>query len=113
MSADVSDPRDDRDSQFVLVVDLGTGGPKVGFASLLGRVVHPQPGDLIAHQPGAHGGEDSEDRQGDHDLDEREGLAAGVTHEENPPERCRWRVRAGGEHEDDGDVGQIARVADL
>ncbi|MFN8052068.1 MAG: FGGY-family carbohydrate kinase [Acidimicrobiales bacterium] len=32
-----SDPRDD---QYVLVVDLGTGGPKVGFASLLGRVVH-------------------------------------------------------------------------
>lgn len=42
MSADVSDPRDDRDSQFVLVVDLGTGGPKVGFASLLGRVVHQE-----------------------------------------------------------------------
>lgn len=32
-----SDPRDDR---YALVVDLGTGGPKVGFASLLGRVAH-------------------------------------------------------------------------
>lgn len=30
-----SDPRDDK---FVLVADLGTGGPKVGFVSLLGRV---------------------------------------------------------------------------
>lgn len=35
----MTDPRDDR---YVLVVDLGTGGPKVGFASLLGRVVHQE-----------------------------------------------------------------------
>lgn len=31
---------DDRDDRYALVVDLGTGGPKVGFASLLGRVAH-------------------------------------------------------------------------
>ncbi|NLA34960.1 MAG: carbohydrate kinase [Actinobacteria bacterium] len=29
---------DPRDEKFVLVADLGTGGPKVGFVSLLGRV---------------------------------------------------------------------------
>lgn len=33
---------DQRDDRYVLVVDLGTGGPKVGFASLLGRVVHQE-----------------------------------------------------------------------
>lgn len=39
MSAERTDPRDD---QYVLVVDLGTGGPKVGFVSLLGRVAHQE-----------------------------------------------------------------------
>ena len=29
----------DRDDQYVLAVDLGTGGPKIGFVSLTGRVV--------------------------------------------------------------------------
>ena len=32
----MSDPRDD---QLVLAVDLGTGGPKVGFVTVTGRVV--------------------------------------------------------------------------
>ncbi len=33
------DVRGDRDARFVLAVDLGTGGPKVGFVSLGGRLV--------------------------------------------------------------------------
>jgi sugar (pentulose or hexulose) kinase len=28
----------DRDERFVLAIDLGTGGPKVGLVSLTGRV---------------------------------------------------------------------------
>ena len=32
----------DRDDQYVLAIDLGTGGPKVGFVSLIGRVVHQE-----------------------------------------------------------------------
>jgi len=32
----------ERDEHFVLAVDLGTGGPKVGFVSLTGRVAHQE-----------------------------------------------------------------------
>jgi xylulokinase len=35
---DERDDRDDRDDRLVLAVDLGTGGPKVGFVSVTGRV---------------------------------------------------------------------------
>jgi xylulokinase len=30
----------DRDDQYVIAVDLGTGGPKIGFVSVTGRVAH-------------------------------------------------------------------------
>ena len=32
----------DRDDQYVLVIVLGSGGPKVGLVSLIGRVVHQE-----------------------------------------------------------------------
>ena len=32
----------DRDDRYVLAIDLGTGGPKVGFVSLIGRVAHQE-----------------------------------------------------------------------
>jgi len=43
------DDRDVRDEKFVLVVDLGTGGPKVGLVSLLGRVVHQEHHEVETH----------------------------------------------------------------
>ena len=39
---ELSDRVADRDDQYVLAVDLGTGGPKVGFVSLAGRVAHQE-----------------------------------------------------------------------
>ncbi len=41
-AAEVSNRFADRDDQYVLAVDLGTGGPKVGFVSLTGRVAHQE-----------------------------------------------------------------------
>ena len=54
-----TDPRDD---QYVLVVDLGTGGPKVGFVSLLGRVVHQEHHEVeTTYLPGGGATQDAEE----------------------------------------------------
>lgn len=60
VSGDMSaDPRDD---QFVLVVDLGTGGPKVGFVSLLGRVAHQVHHEVeTTYLPGGGATQDAEE----------------------------------------------------
>jgi xylulokinase len=43
---------DERDSQFVLAVDLGTGGPKIGLVSLSGRIASKEHVPIATTYPG-------------------------------------------------------------
>ena len=87
----------DREEQLVLAIDLGTGGPKVGFVSLTGRVVWqdhvPRRDPVARRRRGAAG------RRGVVEAHHRRRpRQAGRRHRRRRPGRRRRHHRAVGEH---------------